>query len=167
MLSSLNKKLYQVTDFLTWVLGVTMCLLVGFQILNRFMLHISAPWSEEFCRYNFIWLAIVGSAKATHDCEHLSMDLLTILIKSESIKKFFNLIVNIVILFFFAIMTYQSAVFTWSNAARNAITINIPMICVYIILPLGFGAMFLFELQHALRNLISIFSKDLKEEVVS
>ena len=50
------EKWYKVINFLTWVLMGSMCLLIGFQIINRFALHLPAPWSEEFCRYNFVRL---------------------------------------------------------------------------------------------------------------
>lgn len=40
------EKWYKVINFLTWVLMGSMCLLIGFQIINRFALHLPAPWSE-------------------------------------------------------------------------------------------------------------------------
>lgn len=160
---SLLEKWYKVISFLTWVLMASMCLLIGFQIINRFMLHIPAPFSEEFCRYNFVWLTMVASAKAMHDRQHLAVDIMPYLLAhkpklSNSIKLFAQCLA----LFFLAILFKQTVAFCINSIGTSCLTIRFPILYVYIILPIGFLSMFLFELKNTVDTLKS-FSK--KHEV--
>jgi len=50
------------SDGLAIALFVAILLLVNFQILCRFVLSISVPWTEEVSRLIFIWLAYLGAA---------------------------------------------------------------------------------------------------------
>ena len=50
------------SDGLAIALFVAILVLVNFQILCRFVLSISVPWTEEVSRLVFIWLAYLGAA---------------------------------------------------------------------------------------------------------
>jgi TRAP-type transport system small permease protein len=50
------------SDGLAIALFVAILVLVNFQILCRFVLSISVPWTEEVSRLIFIWLAYLGAA---------------------------------------------------------------------------------------------------------
>ena len=50
------------TDGLAIALFIAILVLVNFQILCRFVLSISVPWTEEVSRLIFIWLAYLGAA---------------------------------------------------------------------------------------------------------
>ncbi len=143
------EKWYKVINFLTWVLMGSMCLLIGFQIINRFALHLPAPWSEEFCRYNFVWLTMVASAKATHDRQHLAVDIMPYLLERRPLlKNSVKLFAQILALFFFAVIFKQTVFFCLNSFGTSCLTARMPILYVYIILPVGFLSMFLFELRN-------------------
>ena len=50
------------SDGLAIALFIAILVLVNFQILCRFVLSISVPWTEEVSRLIFIWLAYLGAA---------------------------------------------------------------------------------------------------------
>mgnify|MGYP001136188171 CR=1 FL=1 len=63
-------------EILGGILMVVIFLCATFQVLNRFMLHFSAPWTEELCRYAFIWVAFLGVANGVKRGTHLNVDLI-------------------------------------------------------------------------------------------
>jgi len=52
-------------------------LLAMVQILFRYVLKISAPWTEEAARYLMIWMALLASGLAFRNGEHFNIDFLT------------------------------------------------------------------------------------------
>ncbi|MDO4560139.1 MAG: TRAP transporter small permease subunit [bacterium] len=148
------EKWYKVISFLTWVLMGSMCLLIGFQILNRFAFHIPAAWSEEFCRYNFVWLTMVASAKAMHDRQQLAVDIMPYLLEHRPrLKNSVKLFAQILALFFLAVIFKQTIFFCLNSIGTACLTVRMPILYVYIILPIGFLSMLLFELKNAVETL--------------
>lgn len=47
------------------------------QILFRYVLKISAPWTEEAARYLMIWMALLASGLAFKTGDHFNIDFLT------------------------------------------------------------------------------------------
>ncbi|WP_392438385.1 TRAP transporter small permease [Cloacibacillus evryensis] len=153
------EKWYKVISFLTWILMGSMCLLIGFQILNRFAFHIPAAWTEEFCRYNFVWLTMVASAKAMHDRQQLAVDIMPYLLAHKPmLKNSIKLFAQILALFFLAIIFKQTVLFCLNSIGTSCLTVRVPILYVYIILPIGFLSMFLFELNNSVETLKN-FSK--------
>src|SRR5512137_1685137 len=52
-------------------------LLVMIQILFRYVLKISVPWTEEAARYLMIWMALLASGLAFKNGDHFNIDFLT------------------------------------------------------------------------------------------
>lgn len=57
----------KIASFMTMLLAIALVIIVFFQVINRFILHIPAPWTEELARYMFVWVSLVGAAKALKD----------------------------------------------------------------------------------------------------
>ena len=160
MILNLLHKWYKIIDFLTWVLAASLCLLVGFQILNRFILHLSAPWSEEFCRYNFVWLTMIASSKAMYDRQHIAVDIVPYLLEHKPLLRYaLKLVSQVLVLFFMGTLFIQTVRFCINSIGTNCVTVRMPIIYVYIILPVGFLSMFLFELKNTVADLRANFSK--------
>ena len=56
-------------------------LLMMTQIILRTFFKASLSWSDETCRYLFIWAAALGISYSTQKGIHLRMDILTNLVK--------------------------------------------------------------------------------------
>ena len=52
-------------------------LLALLQILFRYVLKVSAPWTEEAARYLMIWMALLASGLAFRNGDHFNIDFLT------------------------------------------------------------------------------------------
>lgn len=165
MIRNIIEKWYGVICFLTWFLCGTMCLLLGFQILNRFILHVPAAWSEEFCRYNFVWLTIIASAKAQHDRQQLAVDIMPYLLEHKPIvKNGVRLFAQVLALFFLGVIVVQTIGFCMNSLGTTCLTVRVPIIYIYAILPVGFFTMFIFELKNLVDNVIELRHKE--QEVI-
>ncbi len=51
-----------VTEYVVSVLLVIMVVVVFLQVIFRFVIHASLPWSEELSRYILVWLSFLGAA---------------------------------------------------------------------------------------------------------
>jgi len=51
--------------------------LVIAQILSRYVIKISAPWTEEAARYLMIWMALLAAGIAFQKGEHFNIDFVT------------------------------------------------------------------------------------------
>jgi TRAP-type transport system small permease protein len=75
-MASLNRAL----DVLAALLFAAALALVNLQILCRFVLSVSVPWTEEVSRLVFIWLAFVGAAIGAREASLIVIDTLPELI---------------------------------------------------------------------------------------
>ena len=63
-------------DLLAALLFVTALVLVNAQIVCRFVLEISVPWTEEVSRLVFVWLAFLGAALGAREGTLIVIDTL-------------------------------------------------------------------------------------------
>ena len=70
-----------------------------FQVLARFVLKISAPWTEESARYVFIWMTFIGAAYGAKKKQHIRIDILESM-AAGNWKKAFHAISTVLFLYF-------------------------------------------------------------------
>src|SRR5215210_3084685 len=94
-----------------WVDGIVVGLfaatlvLVNVQIVCRFVLSISVPWTEEVSRLLFIWLAFLGAAIGVREGTMIVIDTMPVIIGGRW-WRFFRPIVGI---FSFAVIVFLFA----------------------------------------------------------
>ena len=82
--------------------------IVGFfQVANRYLLNSSLSWSEEFQKFAHIWLICLTIPVAYKNSAHLGMDIIYRKL-SARYQFLFNQLVNILWLFFGALMSVYS-----------------------------------------------------------
>jgi TRAP-type transport system small permease protein len=59
-------RLRRVLDAVAALLLAAVLLITGARVVARYLLGQSMPWSEELTRLLFIWLILIGAARATH-----------------------------------------------------------------------------------------------------
>lgn len=134
-----NKKV-TIEEILGGILMAVIFLSATFQVFNRFFFHLSAPWTEEVCRYSFIWLALLGIANGIKRGTHLNVNLIDSLISPKA-KKILNILLDLV---FLALMIYMfriSVTYLVKTAKYGtaSVGIGIKMWIIYLILPLFSG----------------------------
>lgn len=133
----MNKKKHTVEELLGGVLMAVIFLSAIFQVFNRFIIQLSAPWTEELCRYAFIWIALLGIANGVKRGSHLNVDLLDNFL-SPKVKDVLNVILDVA---FLVLMGYMFAIsveylMRVANYGTLSVGLKIPMWIVYLVLPL-------------------------------
>lgn len=59
-------RLRRLLDAVAALLLAAVLLITGARVVARYLLGQSMPWSEELTRLLFIWLVLIGAARATH-----------------------------------------------------------------------------------------------------
>jgi C4-dicarboxylate transporter DctQ subunit len=73
-----------------WVRGIcvvfsgALFILVSAQILFRYVMKISAPWTEEAARYLMIWMALLAAGMAFQKGQHFNIDFLTSRLRTKT-----------------------------------------------------------------------------------
>lgn len=125
----------KIVDALLGILMASLVALIFFQVLNRFILHIPAAWTEEMGRYNFVWLSLFGSVKALKERAHLSVDILVTNLKGRK-KVFADIIVELLTLVFSVILLVTGYSYTISNIGVNCEFGTFPIFIIYMAVPI-------------------------------
>lgn len=138
----LAEGLTSVLEFLSMVCIVAMALLVIAQVVMRYVFNNPLDWSEEMARIVFIYLAFVGIGAAYGRRRHMFIDTV-LLILPPGLKRAVEFsVVGIASAFLIAMIgiTLRSMV----ELYRMEITtpaLDVPMACVYLVIPLGLSAL--------------------------
>ncbi len=152
-------------EILGTILITLIFLSATFQVLNRFIFHLSAPWTEELCRYSFIWLALLGIANGIYRGTHLNVDLIDGFL-SPNAKKVLGILLDIVFFLVMLYMFYISIPYLKKTMkyGTKSVGLQIKMWYVYIILPLFSGMAMLRLIQ---KYFLKFRAKDNPEKKVS
>jgi TRAP-type C4-dicarboxylate transport system permease small subunit len=137
------------SDGLAIALFVAILVLVNFQILCRFVLSISVPWTEEVSRLIFIWLAYLGAAIGLREGTLIVIDTLPLVLGPRT-RRWLSVGVRavslVVIVFLFAasiplvrsVWPTTLATVDWiSNGwAYLAFTVSFALMAIYAVAPM-------------------------------
>ena len=114
-------------------------MIVFMQVIMRYFFNTSITWSEELSRYIFIWQVWLGSSIAFVDNQHIRVDLIFSIFKSENSQKVLHLINNIIWFSFNVFLVYVGVKLLGSMNARNALSsgMRLPLVYVYAALPVS------------------------------
>lgn len=141
-IAKLDSKLMKIIDILIIVLMFSLVAMVFFQVINRFILHIPAAWTEEMARYNFVWASLYGSIKALKMKCHLSVDILVETRKSERTKNMINLVASLFIMAFTVILTVTGYQYMMANMGVGCEFGPFPLAIIYSAVPITGVMMF-------------------------
>lgn len=114
-------------------------IIVFLQVIMRYFFNTSLTWSEELSRYIFIWQVWLGSSIAFVDDQHIRVDLIFSIFKSEKSQRILHLIINIIWFSFNVFLVYVGIKLLGSMSARNALSsgMRLPLVYVYATLPVS------------------------------
>lgn len=130
-------------DTMIIFLMFSLVMLVTFQVLNRFILHIPAAWTEEMARYNFVWVSLYGSVKALKMKNHLSVDIVVEAMKSKRAKRIVDLIATSLILIFTVVLIVTGSQYMIGSFGVNCEFGAFPISVIYSSLPIAGVLMFI------------------------
>lgn len=126
------------------VCGGAIFLLVMAQILFRYVLKVSAPWTEEAARYLMIWMALLAAGLAFQKGQHFNIDFITGRMRASTQKKVLR-IVNLLSLLFILCIIIWGVPFAILGFFTLSPGLEITMFLPYLAVPAG-GAIMLVNL---------------------
>jgi TRAP-type transport system small permease protein len=141
----LRRTIDRVVDGASILLILSMLVIVFAQVIFRYLVKDSPPWTEEFSRFNFIWLTFLGAVAVFRRKNHLVIDTLVAFVPPR-VTRILNALVQTTIsalligLFFWGLELCQSGLLT------RASTMDIPLAVVYLSVPVSAVLMLFYEL---------------------
>jgi len=129
-------------------------LIVLFQVFNRFWFNISAPWTEEFSRYIFVYLCILGITRGVRDDLHIKLELLVNLFP-QKVQTVVNVLIDALVIIVLGGVAVSGIEFLPVTMTRRAATVNFSMYYLYIAIPVSAIVMILFLLKRNIETLLT------------
>ena len=132
--------IWKVVDATALVAFCVMLILVMAQIVFRYGLRISVPWTEEAARWAYAWQIFLGSAVAMREKLHLRVTILVdhLPIAAQSVL---DLLVGIVGLLFWSGIVWGSLIMIQSVYPVQAGSFPISTSYMYLSIPVGLVGM--------------------------
>lgn len=145
-MGKLEKSLHSTLLFIIFITSSIMIIGVIVQVVLRSFFDVSLTWMEELSRYMFVWSAFMGAVIASRDKLHPKMDLIIDNVPKK-VRKYYQLLLRLFILFFLAYVTYAGFKLVASPSVFNQESTNlrVPMYVMYAVIPISSILMFLYE----------------------
>jgi len=108
-----DKRKFCLEEVLCTILLIVIFATATFQVLNRFAFKLTIAWTEELCRYSFIWLSLIGVSLGIKNNKHMNVDLID---KALSPKG--RLILGIIVDLIFLAACYFFITWGWVLVAK-------------------------------------------------
>lgn len=137
------KKIDAVLDFLEekafCLLFSLMTLVVFLQVICRYIVKSSLPWSEEFARYCMVWVVFIGVGAGIKAGAHMGVDAL-LLALPQRFRRMVELAARILTLAFCVLFFAVSLKLTFMlfKSGQKSATLFIPIAFAYLAIPVGF-----------------------------
>jgi len=132
-----NKRKVDYVNIITILAFIVMVIVVLLQVIFRYVMRISVPWTEEFARYLLILITFVGGALAVRDKQHIAV---TAIINKfpRKIRYYLNKCFNISIILFLVAVFKGSIIMvklTWETPVGSISWLTSGKL--YLILPIS------------------------------
>lgn len=122
------------------LLECAIVLVMLYQIIRRYVFNSSLSWSEEFCRYCFIWFMFIGYSYSIRERIDLRMDAIVNLLPVK-VRRLVNRI-GLIICFALTVLVFVNSFGVLNmviNTGEKSTSMQLPMSVVYVSMTIGFG----------------------------
>ncbi|WP_319485952.1 TRAP transporter small permease [uncultured Cohaesibacter sp.] len=140
-------------NFIIIVCLMMMTAVIFYQVVLRYVFDSSNIWAEEFARYAFIWVVLLGAASALRRFQHIRIDFVVNLLP-ERAQKLINFINYVLIVGFLATLIKYGIAISLKTTHQISAGLHIPMSFMYMSIPVGSALMLLFTVQIILRDFL-------------
>jgi len=129
--------LVRVHGMVAVLLFVALTVVVGLQVLTRFVLHLPFIWSEEAARFLFFWVALLGAAMSVRTRRHFVLDVALGRDRParRATRLLLDLIPHLCVAGFCVFLLLQGIGYTRAGLLRTATNSQINMGLVYVAIP--------------------------------
>ena len=130
--SSVNHRI----EYLLFVLGFSMALIVATQVFFRYVLNHSLFWSEELARYILVWLTFLGTTVAYRRKVHPGVDIFYCKMR-PSARQIAAIVVHLASIALFGIMIFYGCQFAYFIRLQISPALCLPKWTVFSIIPVS------------------------------
>nr|WP_321456608.1 TRAP transporter small permease [uncultured Cohaesibacter sp.] len=143
----------KIINFVIILCLMLMTLVIFYQVVLRYVFDSSNIWAEEFARYAFIWVVLLGSASALRRFQHIRIDFIVNMLPERG-QKIVNFINYILIVGFLVTLIKYGIAISMKTTHQISAGLHIPMSFMYLSIPIGAALMLLFAIQIILRDFL-------------
>lgn len=129
-----------VEEYLIVLLLALMSIIIFVQVIARYVLKSSLPWSEELARYLFVWLAYAAISYGVKLNAHIRVDVVVTLLP-EKLGKLIRVLADLLFLALAIVLLFYGWKVTSFilHSSQDTPALGIPMGVVYLAVPTGFA----------------------------
>ncbi|TYP55450.1 TRAP transporter small permease [Thermosediminibacter litoriperuensis] len=133
-----SKIFNNIEEYLVVILLFVMTVVVFWQVICRFVLKASLPWSEEISRYILVWASFLGASIGVKRGAHIGVEAFTMILPAK-LKKFVQHFAIILSVLFCLIVFKESLSIIQKQIINNQVSpaMRIPMWWAYAAIPTG------------------------------
>ena len=141
----------KIINFIIIVCLMMMTVVIFYQVVLRYVFNSSNIWAEEFARYAFIWVVLLGAASALRRFQHIRIDFVVNMLpeRGQKLIGFINYV--LIVGFLLTLIKYGIAI-SMKTTHQISAGLHIPMSFMYLSIPIGAALMLLFTVQIILRD---------------
>lgn len=128
----------EVTLSVTLLVAATAVLFTN--VVLRYFFSAGFSWGEEFIAYCMIWATFIGAAICARKKSHVAMKLILDSLKSESSKRYYQMVLTFVAIIFCSWVVYLGIkqVYFLVEMGQKSPAMRLPMFIPYLSVPIGF-----------------------------
>lgn len=127
---------WRVLEATAGLLIATLACLVSVQVFARYVLNNTPPWSEELCRYLFVWASFLGACVAMRRAAHLGVDSLVVRLPPR-VREVLDHVVTVLVAAFAAILVWQGAALVPAMATQRSPSMGVSLQYVFVAVPIA------------------------------
>ena len=158
VLQKIDKSVVKLTNMLLLVFIITMTSLIAWQVLCRYVLHISTSYAEELARLSVVWCIFLGGAIAVRKREHMCVEALYNVLPA-SVRFFCDIATHILLLVLGYVMFYYGILYSLKSVGDFRTTLGYSMSLFYIPCVISGGQIFLYSLANLVMDIYSKVKK--------
>ncbi|MGM8930567.1 TRAP transporter small permease [Salinicola halophyticus] len=134
------------------ILMIALVVSVFIQVVSRYVLNSSVPWTEELARYILVYLTFIGAALAVHEKTHLNVDFFIEKLP-EPVQAKLSAFSGLSIAVTSCLLIFYGGKFAYLGRNTLSPAIEQPMAWVYAIMPVAGGVMLIYAVPQILEGL--------------
>lgn len=155
-------RLEQIVEILMIVLVAAFTILVGVQVVSRYVFNSSLTWSEQAARYMFVWVVLLGLPILYRHGEHVGFTMLT-----EAMPQKGALVLQVITHLLVLAFAVVWAKLAWDYCAqldgKKFSGLDLPQVYVYSSQIVSAVLLAIFTLEQFIVDLLKLFKKNDKE----
>lgn len=140
-------------EYVVSIMLLVMVIVVFLQVIFRFVLHSSLPWSEELSRYILVWISFLGASIGVRRGAHIGVEAVTNLLP-YGLKKGVSFLATLCATVFFVLMVVYGYKILSIVRGQLSPAMEISMAIPYSSVFVGGALMFLYSIDEAITIVI-------------